>query len=493
MITAKELLEKGYQQGPLIGKILKDANDSNLTMEQVVAKWTIEPPVTKQELNQKEIPVEIALDAQTHDDVKTLRDVLKQIEIIRRVPVVKQMAIMPDTCPAGSQPGDIVVGGAIAVENAIIPGAHSADVCCSMFASFMEVDQSLSTKDMMDHLQAITHFGPGGRDTPINDYIVKVEPVFTQDNKFFTGLKDKVISHMGTQGDGNHFAYIGRFKFTDKILTELANYGYVFAVNNIRDANLVDKDLVVLVTHHGSRGVGAEVYKRGREVAIQQTNKKYKGIPASACWIDYDTDEGKEYWRALTMVERWTVKNHSIIHHVFRRATKLKWVFDMYNAHNFVWKNENTFYHGKGATPMFGQDIYTGKDGALGIIPLNMAKEILLVAGKGNPQYLSFAPHGAGRNHSRTAITAPFRDERGISSKLVSERLSELTKGLDIRWYTGTPDISESPIGYKDPDQVIASIEKYKLAEVWGKITPLGCIMAGASAEPYWKKKKCTR
>ncbi len=35
---------------------------------------------------------------------------------------------MPDACPAGAGEAVIPVGGAIAVKNAIIPAAHSADV-----------------------------------------------------------------------------------------------------------------------------------------------------------------------------------------------------------------------------------------------------------------------------------------------------------------------------------------------------------------------------
>ena len=54
-----------------------------------------------------------------------------------KVPVISQGAVMPDACPAGMHEATIPVGGAIAVENAIIPSAHSADVCCSMFASFL--------------------------------------------------------------------------------------------------------------------------------------------------------------------------------------------------------------------------------------------------------------------------------------------------------------------------------------------------------------------
>jgi len=63
--------------------------------------------------------------------------------------------------PVRRRSRDIPVGGGIEVENAIIPGAHSADICCSMFATFFPANHPVGA--MMDHLHKTTHFGPGGR------------------------------------------------------------------------------------------------------------------------------------------------------------------------------------------------------------------------------------------------------------------------------------------------------------------------------------------
>ena len=119
---------------------------------------------------------------------------------------------MPDACPSGGGRATIPVGGAIEVENAIIPGAHSADICCSMFATFFPANHPVG--EMMDHLQRTTHYGPGGRPrgfqmtSPVLD-----EPVW--DNPFLSGLRSRAQDFLSTQGDGNHFAYIGRIQFTE--------------------------------------------------------------------------------------------------------------------------------------------------------------------------------------------------------------------------------------------------------------------------------------
>ncbi len=92
---------------------------------------------------------------------------------------------------------------------------------------------------------------------------------------------------------------------------------------------------------------------------------------------------------------------------------------------------------------------------------------------------------------SRKAMLAPYRDADGeIDPARVREVLAETTGGLDIRWYNGAPDLSESPLGYKDATKVKAQIDTFGLARVVGEIQPLGCIMAGEAPEPMWMKKK---
>ena len=56
---------------------------------------------------------------------------------LMRVPTIVAGAVMPDACPAGAAPGTIPVGGVVAAKDAIHPGMHSADICCSMAVSVL--------------------------------------------------------------------------------------------------------------------------------------------------------------------------------------------------------------------------------------------------------------------------------------------------------------------------------------------------------------------
>ena len=233
--------------------------------------------------------------------------------------------------------------------------------------------------------------------------------------------------------------------------------GYEEIARAIRDASgdrLDDPDgdtFYSLVTHHGSRGLGAQVFARGHKAAMRETGKIADGIPDAAAWLDATTPEGQDYWEALQYVSRWTKANHESIHARFLERSGAIPVTAFGNEHNFVWKRGETYLHGKGATPAWKDE--AGRP-LLGLIPLNMAAPILVTLGRDNREFLSFAPHGAGRNQSRTATMREFHKANGdTDEKAVERAVAAATKGLDIRWYYGKPDLSESRLQTRRPGE----------------------------------------
>ena len=75
-----------------------------------------------------------------------------------RVPTIVAGAVMPDACPSGTAAGTIPVGGVVACDDAIHPGFHSSDICCSVAITvFARKDDP---KRILDAVQDVTHFGP---------------------------------------------------------------------------------------------------------------------------------------------------------------------------------------------------------------------------------------------------------------------------------------------------------------------------------------------
>ncbi len=481
LLTGHDLLTAGWLPGPQLGAALAKAaeysargiHDKAYALKLLHRDMPPEAFVPKLKPRSMPAPLSEATCALEEGNVAKVRRLMQQL---LTMPNIERGAVMPDACPAGMAPATIPVGGAIAVRNAIIPSAHSADICCSMHATFFHAEKGTSA--MLDDLMASTRFGAGGR---AEDALVR-HPVIDEDvwnNPFLQGLQRYASVHMADQGDGNHFAYIGRVSFPPEAVNTLRMAGY----SDLADAFTQHGECLVLVTHHGSRGLGAALYGRGQKAAMKHTQGIADDIPDAAAWLDYNTEQGRDYWDALQYVARWTKANHESIHARFIERVGATPVAAFGNEHNFVWKRGDLFLHGKGATPAWKDD--TGRP-LLGLIPLNMAAPILIVLGGDNAEYLSFAPHGAGRNESRTAMLRQF----GGDEKAMDTALAESTQGIDVRWYYGKADLSESPLGYKPAAQIKAQIEHFALATVIAEITPLGSLMAGDSGPPPWVRRK---
>ena len=102
----------------------------------------------------------VAIKATSDEDAANIAAVRMHMDDLMRCPMLEHGAIMPDACPSGSAKGTIPVGGAV-ISRAIHPAFHSADICCSMYATLMP--PGTATRTFMDALQASTRFGPGGR------------------------------------------------------------------------------------------------------------------------------------------------------------------------------------------------------------------------------------------------------------------------------------------------------------------------------------------
>jgi len=441
-INGNTLIELGFEPDAWFKVAIEHINQNQLG-EQEQADY-LEQFKSAPQLSLFENPVtyQVNIKGENEQELENVQKVTNSMDVLMRTPTVVDGAIMPDACPTGPE-GTIPVGGVVVTRNAIHPGMHSADICCSvLLTDFGKADP----KVVLDAAQSVTHFGPGGRD---RDHQFRFPTEFIElfeGNQFLNDQKtiQTARTHLGTQGDGNHFLFVGKSKQTGNTM---------------------------MVTHHGSRGVGARLYDKGMKMAEKFRKKLSKETLKQNAWIPFDTPEGEAYWEALQIIRKWTKKNHECIHAATAEKAGLEIENRYWNEHNFVFKDGDLFYHAKGATPLnekFMPDI-TGPR----LIPLNMSEPILIVEGASTANNLGFAPHGAGRNMSRTQ----HRKSKGDQTK--EAVFEEETAGLDVRFFSKEIDITELPSAYKNAETVRTQMDEFGLGHVIDEVMPYGCIMAG--------------
>ena len=344
---------------------------------------------------------------------------IEQMENACSLPIAIRGALMPDAHVGYGLP----IGGVLATRNAVIPFAVGVDIACRMKMTVLDLPpESLDTNQdrLKNAIERETRFGVGAafkehRQHPVMDRNWSVSPVTRQ-------YKDKAWSQLGTSGSGNHFVEFGVFDVSD------ASVG------------LAPGRYLALLSHSGSRGTGSLVCGHYSKIAMQRHPELSRELQHLA-WLDMDSHEGQEYWAAMELMGAYAAANHACIHRHMAAHLGARVLLDIENHHNFAWKEqhggESVIVHRKGATP--------ASVGMIGIIPGSMATPAYVVRGKGDPESLCSASHGAGRVMSRTQARKTFTWRH--ASELLRERgVTLMEAGLD-----------EVPMVYKDIDKVMAA------------------------------------
>ena len=363
-------------------------------------------------------------------------DAVRQMANACALPVAVAGALMPDAHPGYGLP----IGGVLATENAVIPYAVGVDIACRMKLTVYDRKANIipGQRDRLANIiESETRFGIGSsfkqrRHHDVMDEDWSVSPVTRR-------LHEKAWTQLGTSGSGNHFVEFGAFTVSDDRL------------------GLPHGEYLALLSHSGSRGTGAQVCDTYSKRAMARRSELPKELKHLA-WLTLDEEDGQEYWNAMNLMGRYAAANHELIHKHIAKKVGARVILDIENHHNFAWKENHVIngvkreviVHRKGATPAGA--------GVLGIIPGSMASPGFVVRGKGQPESLHSASHGAGRVMSRTKAMQSFAWSG--TKKLLAER------GVDLM----SAGLDEVPGVYKDIHTVMAA--QSDLVEVLGRFDP---------------------
>lgn len=357
------------------------------------------------------------------------------------VPGAVGAALMPDAHVGYGLP----IGGVLATQGVVIPYAVGVDIACRMKLSILDVPTDGIEKSFEHYRHALedgTRFGVGveykrPQDHPVMDEDWTVSRI-TRENK------NKAWKQLGTSGSGNHFVEFGLLSLS------------------VADPQLGLQagEYVALLSHSGSRGVGASVCSTYSAIARQKLPRQYQSLGRLA-WLDLKSQEGQEYWAAMNLMGQYAAANHAVIHREVTKRLGGKILAGVENHHNFAWIEEHNgqplVVHRKGATPAGA--------GVLGVIPGSMADPAYVVRGKGNNESLHSASHGAGRRMSRTQASNTY-NFRAVQKDLEKRGVRVLSAGSD-----------EVPGVYKNIDSVMA--EQMDLVDVIARFDPKIVKMCG--------------
>jgi tRNA-splicing ligase RtcB len=345
---------------------------------------------------------------------------IQQMELVMRLPVSIRGALMPDA----HQGYGIPIGGVLATKNEVLPYGVGMDIGCRMALSILDLPGSYvehHAYEIKKVLQEHTHFGKDGGLDSKPEHKVLEDKTF-QETALLKRLHGKAARQLGSSGSGNHFVEFG-----------------VIEVKNENNLGLHAGSYAAILSHSGSRGLGANIAQHYTDIAMDQCK-----LPREAkhlAWLSLDSTAGQEYWLSMNLAGDYAKACHDVIHENICRVLNVDVHKTIENHHNFAWKEkvegEDYIVHRKGATP--------AANGVFGIIPGSMTAPGYLVSGLSNEASLNSAAHGAGRKMSRLKAKNSVTMS-GLKKELQSKKVTLIG---------GSPE--EAPGAYKDIEMVMSS------------------------------------
>jgi tRNA-splicing ligase RtcB len=283
----------------------------------------------------------------------------------------------------------------------------------------------------------------------------------------------------GTLGAGNHFLEV---QIVDQIFDEEAA-----AVMGL------EKDMVCVMIHSGSRGLGYQVCDDALAMLRKAPEKYGIDLPDRqlAC-APVNSPEGQKYIAAMRAAANFAWCNRQLLMqqarevfaHVFGRSwqeLQMNLIYDV--CHNIAKFEEHTvgsatkrlWVHRKGATRAFPPGhpevpaMYRGI-GQPVIIPGDMGRASWVLVGQPGSMARSFGTtcHGAGRAMSRTAAV------RDAGGRRIDKELEG--RGVIARAASRKGLAEEQPKAYKNVDEVVEVVDRAGLSKKVARMRPIGVI-----------------
>jgi tRNA-splicing ligase RtcB len=283
----------------------------------------------------------------------------------------------------------------------------------------------------------------------------------------------------GTLGSGNHFLEV-------QVVDAIFDADAAAAMG-------LEKDMVCVMIHSGSRGLGYQV--------CDDALKQLRGVPERygiqlpdrqlAC-APIDSPEGGAYLGAMCAAANYAWCNRQLLmwqtREVFQAVFGQPWdqlrmnlVYDVahniakFEQHEIDGRQRRLWVHRKGATRAFPADHAETPEayrriGQPVIIPGDMGRASWVLVGQPGSMQRTFGTccHGAGRRMSRTAAVKHAQGRR------IDRELAQ--RGIIARARSWRGLAEEQPDAYKDVNDVVHVVHQANLAAKVARMRPIGVV-----------------
>lgn len=361
------------------------------------------------------------------------------------------IALMPDCHMGYGMP----IGGVIGCIDAIIPNAVGVDIGCGMGAvktNFLvkNLKGKKQIREILERIKIKIPLGEGHSHReaqPWEGFIKYKQSVKMKPGWFTDKVWDLAQKNLGTLGGGNHFIELQESQ----------------------------EGVLWLMLHSGSRNLGYKIAEYYNKKALIYNEKRgLKHINKDLAYLPLDYEVSWEYIRDMNFAMEYAFENRLRMMRHFKESVssilhKIEFIKEVNIHHNYASLEKHfgrkVWIHRKGAT--------SANKGEIGIIPGSMGTSSYIVEGLGNKESFHSCSHGAGRKMSRTSASSTFTAKEcdNAMGNVVYDhwKLSKYKKKGKK-----TLDLSESPLAYKDIEDVINS--QMDLIKPIVKLNPLGVV-----------------
>ncbi|MCH7759795.1 RtcB family protein [candidate division TA06 bacterium] len=455
------------------------------------------------------VPGMIYADASLLEEIR-LDQALQQVKNVAELPgIVKYSLAMPDIHWGYGFP----IGGVAATdaeEGVISPGGVGYDINCGvrlLASNLFRKDIQEKMKAVVDALMAgvptgvgskgrirLSHqdeekvFVQGARWAIEHGYGTETDLERTEDGGCLKGSNPDAVSdiakkrgkeQLGSLGSGNHFCEVG---FVEEVYDE-----------KIAQVLGLEKDLITVIIHCGSRGFGHQVCDDYLKVMARVVAREGIELPDRqlAC-APLSTKEAKDYIGAMRCAANYAWANRQMITHWVRETLQkvldlsprdlgLRMIYDVchniakFETHMVNGKERKLCVHRKGATRAFpaGHEVLPDVYRDVGqpvLIPGDMGRYSFVLVGTDRAMEETFGStcHGAGRRMSRAKAKRASRG-RDIVKELRDQ-------GVEVRGQGWRTLVEEIPEAYKDVAKVVNVVAGAGISKIVAKLKPIGVI-----------------